>query len=40
MAFHKTILQWQAEHPIATWTFWILVWLIVVAVMVWPRQSL
>ena len=29
MAFHKRILEWQAENPTITWIFWIIVWIIV-----------
>jgi len=40
MAFHKQILVWQAEHPTATWIFWIIVWAVVLAVLFWPRTTL
>jgi hypothetical protein len=40
MTFHKRILEWQVEHPNITWAFWIVVWAIVLAVLLWPRRSL
>lgn len=39
MAFHKRILEWQAEHPTITWVFWIVVWAIAFALILWPRKS-
>ena len=39
MTFHKRILEWQAEHPTATWVFWIVVWAIVFVLIFWPRES-
>ena len=38
MAFHKRILEWQAEHPTVTWIFWIAVWGIVIALLFWPKR--
>ncbi len=40
MAFHKRILEWQAENPTVTWIFWIVVWAIVFALLFWPRKTL
>jgi hypothetical protein len=34
---HKRILEWQAAHPHITWAFWIVVWAIVLAIIVWPE---
>ena len=39
MAVHKKLLEWQAEHPIRTWVFWILVWAIVFFVLLKPRLA-
>ncbi len=36
MMLHRKILDWQAEHPTATWIGWGIVWLIVLAVLFWP----
>jgi hypothetical protein len=38
--FHKRILEWQAEHPTATWVFWIVVWAIVFVLIFWPRETM
>ena len=40
MTIHQRILEWQAEHPTVTWIFWILVWAMVLALLLWPRPSL
>lgn len=29
MAFHRKVLQWQADNPTITWIFWIIVWIVV-----------
>jgi hypothetical protein len=39
VAFHKRVLVWQAEHPNVTWAFWIVVWVIVLALLFWPRAT-
>ena len=36
---HKRLLEWQAEHPNITWAFWIIVWLIVLSILFWPRLA-
>ncbi len=35
--FHKRFLEWQAAHPTVTWVFWIIVWLVVLSILLWPR---
>lgn len=39
MAIHRKILEWQADHPNVTWIGWGVVWLIVLAILFWPRKS-
>ena len=39
MGIHKKILEWQAAHPNITWIGWGVVWLIVLAILFWPRRS-
>ena len=39
MAFHKKILQWQADNPTITWVFWIIIWLIVFLVLFKPTGT-
>jgi hypothetical protein len=39
MAIHKKILEWQATHPNITWIGWDFVWVIVLAILFWPRRS-
>jgi hypothetical protein len=39
MAIHKKILEWQAAHPNITWIGWGVVWVIVLAILFWPRRS-
>jgi hypothetical protein len=39
MAIHRKILEWQAAHPSITWIGWGIVWLIVLAILLWPRRS-
>jgi hypothetical protein len=39
MAIHKKILEWQAAHPNITWIGWGFVWMIVFAILFWPRRS-
>jgi len=38
MTIHKKILEWQAAHPNTTWIGWGIVWLIVLAILFWPRK--
>jgi hypothetical protein len=39
MDIHKKILEWQAAHPNITWIGWAIVWVIVLAILFWPRRS-
>jgi hypothetical protein len=39
MTIHKKILEWQVAHPNTTWIGWGVVWLIVLAILFWPRKS-
>ena len=34
---HKRVLEWQADHPTITWVFWLVVWLVVAGILLWPR---
>jgi hypothetical protein len=36
MTFHRQILQWQADHPVITWIFWIVVWTLVLLMLFKP----
>lgn len=36
MILHRQILQWQADHPVITWIFWILVWALVLLMLFKP----
>jgi hypothetical protein len=38
MTFHRQILQWQADHPVITWIFWIVVWMLVLLVLLKPTR--
>ena len=39
MAIHRKILEWQAAHPNITWFGWGIVWMVVLAILLWPRKS-
>jgi hypothetical protein len=38
MMLHERILRWQAEHPTITWIFWIVVWVVVLALLFKPTR--
>lgn len=39
MNLHRTILEWQARHPNITWLVWGIIWLVVLALLFWPRKA-
>jgi hypothetical protein len=39
MAIHRKILEWQATHPNITWFGWGIVWMVVLAILLWPRKG-
>lgn len=38
MTFHRQILQWQVDHPVITWIFWIIVWTLVLLMLLKPTS--
>jgi hypothetical protein len=39
MPIHWKILEWQAAHPTITWIGWGIIWVIVLAILLWRRKS-
>ncbi len=39
MAIHKQILEWQAAHPTITWTFWAIIWIVVLVLLFKPSTT-
>jgi hypothetical protein len=37
MPILKEILEWQAEHPNATWIGWGVIWVVVLGLFFWPQ---
>jgi hypothetical protein len=38
MAIHTQILEWQAAHPNITLFGWGIVWIVVLAILLWRRK--